>query len=192
MEDDFNGLSFEDEAAPAAAEESAPAPVDDFEGLSLGDEAPDASDAPEEEAGLEDPKSDEIPEKYKFEDQDADFNETVGAVAKECGLSQAKAQKFASAVDSANMEFCAKQAQKWVKDLKADKDIGGDKFNASCALARRVFDKYGVNPELRELLSYSGLTNHPEFVRMFVRIGEDLKMTGAARRPAFPHSNMGA
>lgn len=191
MEDDFSGLSLGDEAAPDA-EESAPAPADDFEGLSLGDEAPEAAKPEEDDAGLEDPKPDEIPEKYEFEDQDADFNEVVGAVAKECGLSQAKAQKFASAVDAANMEFCAKQAQKWVKDLKADKEIGGDKFNASCALARRVFDKYGTNPELRELLSYSGFTNHPEFVRMFVRIGQDLKMTGAARRPAFPHSNMGA
>lgn len=190
MEDDFSGLTLEDEATPTAEEAPvAEAPADDFEGLSLGDETPEEPPKAEEENAPEDPKPDEVPEKYSFEDQDEEFNTYVGSVAKECGLSQEKAQKFASAIDDANMEFCGKQAQKWVKALHADKELGGDNYNPSVAIARRVFDKYGTSGELRELLSYSGLTNHPDFVRMFVHIGKDLKMD-APRRSAFPHSNM--
>lgn len=187
MEDDFAGLSLGDEEAKPA-EEAASAPADDFTGLSLEDEE---AKPVEEEAGPEDPKPDEVPEKYEFADQEGAFNESVGAVAKEIGLSQVKAQKLVSAVEEANMDFCYKNAQGWVKQLKADKELGGEKFNASVGMARRVFDKYGPSSELRELLSYSGLTNHPDFVRMFVHIGEALGLQAKPARSLFPNSKMG-
>lgn len=188
MEDDFSGLSLADEETPAPAAEETTAPTDVFTGLSLEDE--EAPAPTEEEAGPEDPRPDEIPDEYKFEDQDENFNKAVGAVAKECGVSQEKAQKLVKSVEEANMEFCYQTTKGWVKALHEDKELGGEKFNSSVGLARRVFDKYGPSSELRELLSYSGFTNHPDFIRMFVRIGNDLGMS-AKSRPAFPNSHMG-
>ena len=183
MEDDLmEGLSLGDEAP----EEENPAPAEDElgSGLSLGDEAPEEDEKPKET-----PMPDEVPDKYEFVDNEPEYNEAVGKVARELGLSQEKAQKFADAVEEASGEFCVKTVKGWVEQLKKDEEIGGDKFNESVGIARKVFDRYAKNPELRTILSYSGITNHPDFVRMFVRIGKELGVE-AKSRGRFPNSRM--
>jgi hypothetical protein len=69
-----------------------------------------------------------------------------------------------------------KQKETWLADLKNDKEIGGEKLNASVEPARRLIDKFG-SPEFKKALDDTGLGNHPELVRFVARIakavGED-------------------
>lgn len=59
---------------------------------------------------------------------------------------------------------------KWVDDAKSDKDIGGDKWDATVSSATRAVNKLGT-PELREYLNASGGGNHPELIRFMSKVG---------------------
>lgn len=60
----------------------------------------------------------------------------------------------------------------WREQARTDPEIGGDNFDASVKLARQVLDTYG--PGLKQALRALGLTNHPEIVRLLVRVGRAL------------------
>lgn len=170
--------------------------MDEEVGLSL--EEPAAEPAPDEQVGLtlEDgakPKEahqpDEIPDKYTLEGEDEAYNEEVGGVARELGIGQEKLQKLATAFDNAEAREVYETAKRWVEEVKKDPDIGGANFDTSVRTARSVFDRYAVSDELKQILATSGITNHPDFIRMFVRIGQDLGVSpGASRR--FKNSHM--
>ncbi len=53
---------------------------------------------------------------------------------------------------------------------KADKEIGGDKLISNLSAAQRALDQFGT-PELKEYLNTTGLGNHPDLVKTFVKIG---------------------
>lgn len=55
--------------------------------------------------------------------------------------------------------------------MKADKEIGGDKLTASLSKAQQALETFGT-PELKEYLNETGLGNHPELVKAFVKIGK--------------------
>lgn len=65
----------------------------------------------------------------------------------------------------------AKTQEGWVKDVKADPEIGGDKLQGALADAGRALDMFG-GPKLREALTFTGAGNHPEMLRAFARIGK--------------------
>lgn len=69
------------------------------------------------------------------------------------------------------------QSQKWVEQVKSDKEIGGDHFQESMTTAIKAVERF-TTPELRDLLNASGLGNHPELVRAFVRIGKAISEDG--------------
>ena len=182
MEDDLmEGLSLGDEAP----KEESPAPEEDElgSGLSLGDD--------EEEKPKEAPQPDDVPEKYEIEGENDAFNEAVGKVARELGLSQEKLQKVSTAIDVARDDETYEMAKAWAVQVKQDEEIGGEKFEESRLLAREVFDKYAPSEELKYMLINSGLSNHPDFMRMMVHIGRDLKKGGMPTRSRFPNSRMG-
>lgn len=168
----------------SAEEQDAKLPVE-----GLGEEPPEEKLA-EDEAPKEVPEQGEAPLEYKFEDADDEYNGAVGGVARELGLSQDKAQKMVSAVENANNEFMYRTAKQWQEELKKDSEVGGDKFEQSMRTARSVFDKYATDKEFRNFLAATGITNHPDFIRMFVRIGNDMK-TAPKRASLFPNSQMG-
>ena len=181
MEDDLmKGLSLGDEAP----EEENPAPAEDElgGGLSLGED--------EEEKPKEAPQPDDVPEKYEIEGENDAFNEAVGKVARELGLSQEKLQKVSTAIDTARDDENYEMAKAWAVQVKQDEEIGGEKFEESRLLAREVFDKYAPSEELKYMLINSGLSNHPDFMRMMVHIGRDLKKGGTQTRNRFPNSRM--
>lgn len=72
----------------------------------------------------------------------------------------------------AKAAFAAQKAE-WAKLAKADPEFGGERLSASLNQAKRAITKYGT-PGLREVLAQSGLSNHPEVVRFFTRIGKTL------------------
>ncbi|CAI1975857.1 peptidase [Serratia proteamaculans] len=121
------------------------------------------------------------PEKYEFaapEGQELDANalSVFEPIAKELGLTQEQAQKLVDIypqIQQQQAEAWSKQIADWGEQVKADKEIGGDKFNASVGAAQRALDQFG-NPELREYLQASGLGNHPALVRFCAKVGKSM------------------
>lgn len=121
------------------------------------------------------------PEKYEFaapEGQELDANalSVFEPIAKELGLTQEQAQKLVDIypqIQQQQAEAWSKQVADWGEQVKADKEIGGDKFEVSVGLAQRALDQFG-NPELREYLNASGLGNHPALVRFCAKVGKSM------------------
>lgn len=57
----------------------------------------------------------------------------------------------------------------WVDQGKADKDIGGAKYDAAVAESQRVIAQLGT-PELKAVLETSGLGSHPEVIRLLTKV----------------------
>ncbi|MGQ6155336.1 peptidase [Serratia sp. IR-2025] len=143
----------------------------------------DAKEKADKEAAekAEKEKKPAAPEKYEFtppEGQELDANALAvfEPIAKELGLSQEQAQKLVDIypqIQQQQAEAWSKQIADWGEKVKADKEIGGDKFNASVGLAQRALDQFG-NPELREYLNASGLGNHPALVRFCAKVGKSM------------------
>ncbi|HGM6654497.1 MULTISPECIES: peptidase [Serratia] len=141
----------------------------------------DAKEKADKEAAekAEKDKKPTAPEKYEFtppEGQELDANALAvfEPIAKELGLSQEQAQKLVDIypqIQQQQAEAWSKQVSDWGEQVKADKEIGGDKFNASVGAAQRALDQFG-NPELREYLNASGLGNHPALVRFCAKVGK--------------------
>lgn len=113
-------------------------------------------------------------------------------------LDQAQAQKFIDlavsreqAAARKGQQAFAELQQKWVSEIKADPDIGGQRLQASLASAGRAIDRLGV-PGLREALNLTGAGNHPAVVKAFVRLGqmvaEDRFQPGKDAAPAASRS----
>lgn len=124
------------------------------------------------------------PEKYEFKapenkNFDPEVIEAYSTVAKELNLPQESAQKILDAIAPKIAErYEARQAealQQFKADLvnqtKADKELGGDKLQENVAVAEKALAAFGT-PELRKLLTDSGLSNHPEVIRAFFRAGK--------------------
>ncbi len=124
-----------------------------------------------------------VPEKYDIKLKegsklDAAHIEQVSKYAKENGLSNDEAQvlldRESSAVGSYHERLSTivneKRAQ-WVENGKSDKEIGGDNYKQSVALANRVITKFGSEALVKELVD-SGFGDHHEILRVFARIGK--------------------
>ena len=122
--------------------------------------------------------------------------------ARELGLSQESAQKLVSTmVPTARkylMDDLVVKSKQWAEDTKTDSEIGGAHFEENLGVAKAAYNEYAT-PKLKEILTNSGLGNHPEVVRLFVRLGKEMQqdkgVTGGASAPAgrrrrYPNSNM--
>ena len=61
----------------------------------------------------------------------------------------------------------------WEAAVKADKTIGGDKLGENLALAAQALDAFG-SAELKQVLRKSGFGSHPEVIKAFVKIGQQV------------------
>ena len=114
------------------------------------------------------------PEGFELEPETTKEFETL---ARELDLSNDDANKLLPlgaklAQKIAEQQQTSHQAQvtKWAEDAKADKEYGGEKFDASLKTALKARDQFAT-PELKTLMDETGLGNHPEIVRLFHRIG---------------------
>lgn len=114
----------------------------------------------------------------------ADDLAKVNATFKELGLTQVQAQKLidlqsslqvaqTSAQAEAMKATFDKQASDWAAEAKADKDLGGDKFDATVVTAQKAMQQFGT-PELRDFLNSSGIGNHPQMIKLFHKVGTAL------------------
>jgi hypothetical protein len=116
-----------------------------------------------------------LPEGAAVDDESLKAASTLFA---DSGLSQEQAQKFIDLAVSREQAAAQKGVRafvdlqtKWVSEIKADPDIGGDKFQATLASAARAIDRLDI-PGLREALDLTGAGNNPAIVKAFARIGQ--------------------
>lgn len=123
------------------------------------------------------------PEKYEFNDKVADAPEVLdpevltafGEVAKELDLPQDAAQKVLDKVAPVIQARQAEQVEKaridWAEESKSDEEFGGETFETNLEVAKTALDAFGTDP-FKQLLSESGLGNHPEVIRFMYRAGK--------------------
>lgn len=114
---------------------------------------------------------------------------TFAPVFKELNLSQAQAQKLVDAapqlitpaVQAATSKVLEQVGYagyaEWPAQVKADKELGGDKLQENLAVALKARDAFAT-PELRKLLETTPLGNHPEMIRFFYRAGKAISEDG--------------
>jgi hypothetical protein len=93
----------------------------------------------------------------------------------------------AGAVES--VEQFNTQVSNWLDEARADKDIGGDKFDENVATAIKAIDTFGSDG-LKSILNESGLGNHPEIIRFAVKAGR-LISDDAVHMPSVAGGNAG-
>jgi hypothetical protein len=154
---------------PAPAEQGADTPAPDARAVAenslLGSEAP-AHSAYGDFA---------LPEGVTL---DSELLKAASTLFSDSGLSQEQAQKFVDLAVSrekaqaeASLRAFVDLQAKWVSEIKADPEIGGDRLEATIASAARAIDRLAI-PGLREALDLTGGGNNPAIVRAFARIGQ--------------------
>ena len=142
---------------------------------------PAGTSAPAAEASLQG-----APERYEFTAPegatlDGSVTEAFAGVAKELNLSQAAAQKVVDKMTPLMVQRQAEQVQdlqqQWREQATVDKDFGGDKLAENLGVARKAMEAF-ASAELRGLLDQTGLGNHPEVIRMFVKAGKAISQDG--------------
>lgn len=177
---------FADDAAKAAeakaAEEKAASEKAAADKSKADGEAKAKADA-EAKAKEESGKKKIVPEKYELKTPEgsklsAQDVEEIASYAKERGFSQEEAQaqldresKLKENFEKQSLAQLESATKEWLETAKSDKEIGGEAFPKHAELAKRVVTRFGT-PEFKAELERTGLGNHPELVRVFVRIGK--------------------
>ncbi|MGS1867684.1 peptidase [Klebsiella michiganensis] len=185
-----------DPAAPAAdaplADQAKPEgdkPQPGIEGDKPQGDKPADGDKPVDKPEDEKQKQEGAPEKYEFTagegvELDTEALKDFEPVARDLNLTNEQAQKLVDAypkilagVQQRQAEAWQAQTEEWAATVKADKEIGGDKLTANLGVAQRALDTFGT-PELKEYLNGTGLGNHPELVKAFIKVGKAMSEDG--------------
>lgn len=96
----------------------------------------------------------------------------------EARLSQPQAQKLVDLYAGKMNELVQRQIsaaesrqKAWVAEVKADPELGGRRFEAARAAARKAMSRFGT-PELGRTLDELWVGNNPQLFRFFVRVGQ--------------------
>ncbi|HCB2573870.1 TPA: peptidase [Citrobacter freundii] len=194
-------------AAPAPSESSAPAadapapaadpaktegdkPQPGTEGDKPQEDKPADGEKTADKPDDKEQKQEGAPEKYEFkpaegQELDAAALEQFEPIARELNLTNEQAQKMVDLygtkimpmVQQQQAEAWQKTTEQWAADVKADKEIGGDNLTGNLSAAQRALAQFGT-PELKEYLEGTGLGNHPELVKAFVKVGKAMSEDG--------------
>jgi hypothetical protein len=135
----------------------------------------DPADPPEDGAG----EAKGPPEQYEFQAPegvalDPAAVEAFAPVARDLNLTQEQAQRLVDVYAGLQRQQAAAQsaqAQRWAEQVRDDPEIGARHGAAQVEAAVAAVTRFGT-PELAELLTATGLGNHPELVRVFARVGK--------------------
>lgn len=183
-----------DNPAPAGepAQKEGEAPQPGAEGSKPAEDNPADGKKQEGDKPAEKKESDKpegAPEKYEFQaaegvELDTEALKEFEPVAREMNLTNEQAQKLVdvypkilAGVQQRQVEAWQQTTEQWAADVKADKEIGGDKLPSNLSAAQRALDQFGT-PELKEYLNTTGLGNHPDLVKTFVKIGKAMSEDG--------------
>jgi hypothetical protein len=151
------------------------------------------TETPESKAAVTEAKpAPGAPEAYAFKapegtEYDTNILTAFEAGARDANLSQEAAQKL---LDTMTPKIATRQAEQvaavrqgWFDASKADKEFGGAALEQNLGVAKRALDDFGT-PELNQLLTSTGLGNHPEIIRFMYKAGkaisQDKMVTGSA------------
>jgi hypothetical protein len=102
----------------------------------------------------------------------------VTSYAKEKGLTNDQAQSVLDRDSAVVAGILKEQATKfdaevegWKTAVHTDSELGGKHLNESVLLSKTVLEKFG-SKALRDELNATGFGNHPELMRLLVRIGK--------------------
>lgn len=198
-ENNENGVTpvAEQTSAKTATQPLSPISPDESASLLTGAKTESEQGAAKQESESEAAKGEKvespvIPEKYEFNipdgmQLDEKLAGAVEPVLKELQLTQTQADKltevwanYQTQQVAQNQEAFANLRKDWQAQVKADPDLGGDKFAANIQLANETLTRFGVTPEFLTFLDEWGLSNHPEMVRFVVNVGK----TTAEDRPS--------
>jgi len=180
-------------AAPASTETAAPEAAADTTALGTGLEAEVTTEG---EAEAEAPVG--APEKYELALEGVDLDPELLAEAepilRELNLTNEQAnallpiapkimEKAQNATMQALLDAGAAQRTAWLNDMKADPEIGGNKFDETIHVAAKALDTMGFTKTghgedgkephpFRKALDESGFGNHPDMARILRRLGE--------------------
>lgn len=147
-----------------------------------------AEDKPEEKTE-EIPLPDKVvPEKYELKLPEGSLLsesrvEKLTAIAKQKKLSNEEAQALVESENESLREFASSQyeglkktSDQWLTAAKADKEIGGEKFNEVVEVAHRAVSHFSNGDQsIKEFLDKSGMGNKPEVIKFFYNIGKTLQ-----------------
>lgn len=131
-----------------------------------------------------DPK-DSAPEELKLKlpdgvTMDAAMLGEFQPLAKELGLKSEGAQKLVDLlvkrdglIQQQRSEQRTEQIKTWNSEIRADKDIGGDKFDANLQAAHRAVVKFG-GEALAKRLEETGFGSDPLLVKAWVAVGKSM------------------
>lgn len=113
-----------------------------------------------------------LPEGMKLDEK---MSEKFSTTARDLGLSQEAAQKLVTlqaesvlADNKARSEWFANQVAEWRKEAIA---VLGPKHQEELAFAGKALDRFGT-PELRKMLTETGMGEHPLLVQAWVKAGK--------------------
>ena len=105
----------------------------------------------------------------------------LNEVCKSANLSEEQANAVMAYMKGNYTSFMAQQqesvqaqATAWIGEFKADKEFGGDKFDASVADAQRALATFDKSGTVGKMLKETGYGNNPEVLRIFARVGRAL------------------
>lgn len=127
-------------------------------------------DKPNEFLGAPETYDIKTPEGFEV---DPDVKTEFETVSKEIGLSQKGAERLVAIqtkLQEKQAERTAATIASWAKDVKADKELGGNEYDAKMAVARESLAAFG-DESLGVLLDRTGIGNHPAMIRFMYRAG---------------------
>lgn len=130
----------------------------------------------------------EVPEGVELDE--ADLGAFKDILKDESLTKQQLAQKVLDIAvnrEKARAEGFAKQVNDWAETVKADKELG---VPENLAIAKNVIDTFG-NDEIRNLLNSTGMGNHPEVVRLCLKIGKAISEDTFTRGQPKPETATG-
>ena len=114
------------------------------------------------------------PEGYPIND---DALKNLNALCRDAKLTRAQGEavmKYLHGNYTAFQEGQAAQLKKWADEARADKEFGGDRFEANVADARRGLATFDTDGSIRAMLEETGYGNHPAVLKIFARVGKAL------------------
>ena len=120
------------------------------------------------------------PDGYDFELGDGEQSDEVADfknVAHQLGLTNDQARNILGIYNQISQNDMAQEDEQFeqmnVEYLQDIQSEWGDSFNKNAELARRAFTDF-ASEELMDVLRETGLSNHPEMLKTFARIGQVL------------------
>ena len=105
----------------------------------------------------------------------------LNEVCKSANLNEEQAKAVMAYMQGNYTSFVAQQqeamqaqAKTWIGEFQADKEFGGDKFNASVADAQRALATFDQSGTVSKMLAETGYGNNPDVLRIFARVGRAL------------------